>query len=359
MSEGGLEASMRGDRPASAGGDEPRVSVVMPCYNARATVDEAITSILENTLTDLELIAVDDGSEDGTAELLREWAGKDERVEPLLLEHAGLIEALNAGWRAARAPLIARMDADDLAASSRLEKQVEFLARHSGVAAVSSLVESFPPEAVREGFQVYLDWLNGLVTPEDIAREIFVESPLPHPSVMVRRGWLERMGGYKEFGWPEDYDLWLRMHLAGARFGKVEEVLLYWREDPERLTRTDSRYSVRNFLRAKAHYLMEGPLADRDAVLIWGAGQMGRRLSKHLLREGAELAVFIDVDPRKIGREKRGRPVVGREELMDWWRRYENPALVSAVGSHAARPEIRAYLEQRGLKEAQDWWAAT
>lgn len=354
----GEAAHMGGDDRVGAGPAEPKVSVVMPCYNAQETVDEAVVSVLENTLTDFELIAVDDGSEDATAERLKRWSRRDERVRPVLRDHGGLIPTLNAGWRAARGQLIARMDADDRSAPSRLARQAEFLARHSELAAVSSLVESFPPEAVREGFQVYLDWLNGLVTPEDIAREIFVESPLPHPSMMIRREWLERMGGYKEFGWPEDYDLWLRMHLAGARFGKVEQVLLYWREHPDRATRTDSRYSVRNFLRAKAHYLMKGPLADRDAVLIWGAGQMGRRLSKHLLREGAPLVVFIDVDPDKIGREKRGRPVVGRGKLLDWWRRYDNPALISAVGSHAARPQIRAYLEKRGLMEARDWWAA-
>lgn len=341
-----------------AGIAAPDVSVVMPCYNAAATLDEAITSILTGSLAEVELVAVDDGSEDETGAKLEAWAERDPRVRPLRREHEGLIEALNAGWRAARAPLIARMDADDRSAPTRLEQQRDFLAEHAGIAAVSCLVESFPPQAVREGFQVYLDWLNGLVTSEDIAREIFVESPLPHPSLMIRRTWLERMDGYQEFGWPEDYDLWLRMHLAGARFDKLEEVLFYWREHPDRATRTDSRYSVRNFLRAKAHYLMRGPLQGRDALIMWGAGQMGRRLSKHLLREGAPLVAFIDIDPNKIGRQKRGVPVLDRSELMEWWGRYQNPVLISAVGSHAARPEIRAFLQQRGLEEARDWWAA-
>lgn len=336
----------------------PEVSVVMPCYNAESTIDEAIRSVLGNSLRNLELIAVDDGSDDKTADHLQRWRSQDGRLRPLLREHEGLIGALNAGWRVARAPLIARMDADDRCALTRFEQQRDHLQSHQEIAAVSCLVEGFPADDVREGFQVYLDWLNDLMTPDDIAREIFVESPLPHPSMMIRREWLENMDGYQEHGWPEDYDLCLRMHLAGARFDKVERVLLYWREHPERATRTDSRYAVRNFLRAKAHYLMQGPLAGRDALIMWGAGQMGRRLSKHLLREGAPLVAFIDVDPNKIGREKRGRPVVGREELMDWWRRYKDPILISAVGSHSARPEIRAFLEKRGLEEAQDWWAA-
>src|SRR3990172_3586333 len=117
-------------------------------------------------------------------------------------------------------------------------------------------------------FRLYLDWLNSLVSDADIRREIFVESPLAHPSVVFLRRWVEQVGGYQDHGWPEDYDLWLRLYLAGANFAKVPEVLLYWRESPERLTRRDGRYALENFLRAKAHYLKRGPLAGGEAVII-------------------------------------------------------------------------------------------
>lgn len=335
----------------------PLVSVVMPCYNAEGTVDEAVSSILDGSLRDLELIAVDDGSLDGTAERLQEWRRRDGRVRPLLREHEGLIGALNAGWQAAASDLIARMDADDRSLPTRLAKQARMLQENSELAAIATWVESFPPEAVRGGFRQYVDWLNSLTTPEEIARDIFVESPLPHPAVMIRRRWLERMGGYQDHEWAEDYDLWLRMHLAGARFAKVPEVLLLWREHEERATRTDRRYSVRNFLRAKAHYLMAGPLQDRENVIVWGAGQMGRRLAKHLEREGAPLSVFLDVNQEKIGRRKRGVPVVFWEEWEGWWARLERPAILVAIGSHRVRGEIRAYLSAQGLVEGQDWWA--
>ena len=342
----------------TADNSTPTVSVVMPCYNAESTVDEAVESLLSGTWSDLEIIAVDDGSSDGTLDRLRELAAVDDRVKPLGRPHQGLIEALNAGWRAADGPLIARMDADDRCHPTRLQKQVEFLQQEPAIAAVGSLVRSFPPEAVRGGFRRYVQWLNSLVKPEEIARDIFVESPLAHPSVLIRREWIERMGGYQEHGWAEDYDLWLRMHLAGARFAKVPEVLLYWREHESRATRTDSRYSVQNFLKAKAHYLMRGPLKGRKAVFIWGTGQMGRRLSSHLLREGAPIVAFVDIDPRKIGGRKRSRPVISQRDLKEWWSRYENPALISAVGSHGARDEIRSFLSAHGFKEGEDFWAA-
>ena len=333
------------------------VSVLMPCFNAQSTVDDAVDSILKQSFGNFELIAVDDGSTDQTANRLRDWAGKDLRVRILSLSHAGIIEALNAGLVACRAELIARMDADDHAHPERLARQVDYLTGHPDIAVVSSYVEAFPRKKVQEGFRRYVEWLNSLDTPELIARDIFVESPLAHPSAMIRADWLKRVGGYQEHGWPEDYDLWLRMHVAGARFGKVDEVLLEWREDPDRLTRTDSRYSVENFLRAKAHYLCQGPLSDREAVVVWGAGQMGRRISKHLERCGAPLVAFVDIDPKKIGSVKRGLPIISADDLPKLLKQYKEPVVLAAVGSRGARQLIRERLDEMGLVETKDYWA--
>ena len=333
----------------------PLISVLLPVYNAAHTLPEALESLRAQTLTDFEVIAVDDGSTDTTPEILARFS-RDSRFRSFSQPHQGILPALNAGLAACRAPYVARMDADDRAHPARLEKQAAFLDAHPEVAVTGCLVRAFPAEHVRTGFRIYLEWLNSLTTHADICREIFVESPLPHPSVMFRREWVERVGGYQERGWPEDYDLWLRLCLAGARFAKVPEVLLEWRERPDRLTRTDSRYSLENFLRAKAHYLARGPLAGRDAVIVWGAGMMGRRLSKHLLRQGAPLAAFVDIDPRKIGNTRRGRPIIAPQDLPGWWRRYENPVLLAAVGARGARQLIRQRLTRLGLVEGRDWW---
>jgi hypothetical protein len=164
------------------------------------------------------------------------------------------------------------------------------------------------------------------------------------------------VGAYQEHGWPEDYDLWLRLYLAGARFAKLPEVLLEWREHEERLTRQDSRYSLENFLRVKAHYLVRGPLYGRESVLVWGAGMVGRRLSKHLLREGAPLSAFVDVDPNKIGRTRRGVPIISPEGLLDWWQGSPKPVVLAAVGARGARQLIRQHLTTYGLQEGADWW---
>ena len=334
----------------------PKVSILMPCFNAVETLEETCESIQVQSYDDFEVIAVNDGSTDATPDILTRWATKDARFKPLHLKHSGIITALNMGIKACRGEYIARMDADDLMRPERLEKQGVYLDDHPEVALVSSLVEGFPKQQLREGFRIYIEWLNTLRSHEDICREVFVESPICHPSVMLRQQVLLDMKGYQECGWPEDYDLWLRMYLAGHRFAKLPEVLLEWREHPQRLTRTDSRYSVENFIRAKAHYLPRGPLKDRDAIILWGAGMMGRRTSKHLIREGVPLVAFIDIDPKKIGRTLRGLPIISPDELLAWWKRYKRPALLAAVGARGARQLIRERLTDFKLVEGEDWW---
>jgi glycosyltransferase involved in cell wall biosynthesis len=329
----------------------------MPCHNAEETLEEALASLAAQTHPDFEIVVVDDGSTDASPEILAAWAGRDGRIRVIRMEHGGIVAALQAGLAACRGGLVARLDADDRCTPDRLVKQAGFLRANPDVDVAGCLVELFPPETVREGFAIYIDWLNGLVTHSQILREIFVESPLPHPSVMFRKESVLAAGGYRDPGWAEDYDLWLRMAIGGARFGKVPEVLVGWREHAGRLTRLDPRYSLENFLRAKAHYLVQGPLRDRDAVVIWGAGMMGRRLSKHLIREEAPVTAFVDIDPKKIGRTRRGRPIVPPEALAGELAAHRNAVVLAAVGARGARELIRERLEAFGLAEGEDWFA--
>ena len=350
----------------------PAVSVLIPCYNAVHTLDEALQSLVQQTFKNFEVAAVDDGSTDGSGELLDAWAGKEPRLRVIHQAHGGIVSALNAGWQASTAPLIARMDADDRCASERLARQVAWMKEQPQTAVLGSRVQAFTaPESsvgagfnagagfrVGAGFNAYIEWSNSLLSDAEMRREIFVESPLVHPSVMLRRALLGRQRPYEDHGWAEDYDLWLRLALGGAQFAKLPETLLEWRESPQRLTRADSRYSPENFLRARVHYLLRGPLAGRDAVILWGAGLAGRQLSKYLLLQGAPLVAFVDIDPRKIGNLRRGKPILPPEALLDCLKRYRRPIVLATVGARGARPIVRARLNALGLREGEDWWAA-
>jgi glycosyltransferase involved in cell wall biosynthesis len=321
------------------------------------TIETSLNSIIDQTFNPLEIIAVDDGSTDATLSILKGLAAGDERLSILPREHQGIVGALNAGVAECRGQYIARMDADDIAHPTRIEKQTASLDQDPELVLAGSLVEVFPIEDVGEGFKLYLEWMNGLITHDQIVREIFIESPFAHPSVMIRKNWLDHVGGYEDVEWAEDYDLWMRLYLAGAKFAKVPEVLLSWRERSDRLTWTDDRYSKENFRRAKSHYLIAGPLKGKDAVFIWGAGQTGKKVARLLLGESISISAFVDIDPSKIGREWRDIPIVSLKSLPELWDQRNDPVLLAAVAARGARELIRNYLRSVGLIEGQHWWA--
>ncbi len=333
----------------------PAVSVLLPVRDALPYLPACRRSLARQSLRDFEVVAVDDGSNDGTGAFLAHWAREDPRVRVLSPGRVGLVEALNRGLAACRAPLVARMDADDACHPLRLELQAAYLERHPEVGLVASRVRFFPVHRVAGGFLRYEAWLNGLLTHGAMMRERFAESPVAHPSVMLPRKVLQAAGGYRDLGWPEDHDLWLRLAAAGIRFAKLPEVLVFLREHPGRLTRTDPRYSTRAFLELKAHHLLAGPLAGGRPFAVWGAGPTGRRLASLLLEGGGRLEAFVDIDPAKVGRTARGVPILAPETVPGL--AAGGGVILAAVASRGARELIRARLARLGLREGRDWWA--
>jgi glycosyltransferase involved in cell wall biosynthesis len=328
----------------------PRVSVLLPCFNAARFLTEALASLEKQTFADFEVIAVDDGSTDDTLELLQRWAARDPRARIIAGSHKGLVSALATALEHAGGEFTARFDADDVAAPARFQRQVELLDAHSEVAACGTGVCYFPAEFVRAGARAYESWLNALHTPEEIARDIFVECPIAHPTLMARTDALRKIGGYQDNGWPEDYDLVFRLFESGCQLANVPEVLHSWREGEKRLSRVDPRYSADAFRRCKAHYLATTLLSGRK-VVIWGAGPVGKAFARELKAHDIPVVGFIDVDPRKIDRCIQGLPVRSHHELD------RSAFIVAAVGNAAARTEIRAALHAAGLQELRDYCA--
>ncbi len=214
----------------------PRLSVLLPVRDAAATLDACLDSLAGQTLADHEVVAVDDGSRDGSGELLLARAAADSRLRVRRTPPRGLVSALNLALAEARAPLVARMDADDLARRERLSLQAERLERDASVDVLGCRVALgvAPGASPGAGMRAYVLWQNALLDHEAMARDRFVESPLVHPSAAMRRAALERLGGWRDFDGPEDYELWLRAFDAGLRFAKLEETLVEWRDSPGR-----------------------------------------------------------------------------------------------------------------------------
>ncbi len=333
---------------------EPPLSVLLPCRDAAEHLAQAVRSLALQTFSDFEVVAVDDGSRDRTAEALEHWAAKDDRVRVIHLERVGLAAALQEGARLCRGELLARADADDVAHPRRFAEQVEFLSAHPEISAIGTQVRYFPHEEVGWGARRYQGWLNGLSDPDSVARDVFVECPIAHPTLMVRRSVFEQVGGYRVNGWPEDYDLVLRLHVAGARLANLPRVLHFWREGNHRASRTDPRYAPEAFRGCKIHYLRQSCLQGRDEVNIWGAGRVGKDFARALADEGIKIRGFFDIDPRKIGQQIYGAPVRDARDVI----RHRDTYLVVAVGAAGARELIREQLDRAGFREPEDYRCA-
>ncbi|HEV7680756.1 MAG TPA: glycosyltransferase family A protein [Pyrinomonadaceae bacterium] len=184
----------------------PQISVVMPVHNGIPFLDESIKSILAQTISDFEFVILDDGSTDGSAELLREWAQRDARIQ---LHHSskqlGLAGSSNAVVSKARALIVARMDADDIAHPDRLRRQLGIMESHPEIVVIGTLCDG-------------IDASGRVVRPRDrwrlLRRSAYI--PFPHGSTMFRRKAFEEVGGYNELMMgAEDQDLFRKMATKG------------------------------------------------------------------------------------------------------------------------------------------------
>ena len=332
----------------------PRISILLPVRNEEQLLPAALTSLRRQTCREWELVCVDDGSSDSTPAILREAAGQDPRIRILGTGGRGLVAALNEGLAACRGELVARMDGDDISHPRRLELQAAAMAADPATGLVACSFRHFPRQQVRMGMRAYEEWQNALDTHEAIIRDMYVESPFVHPSVMFRKNLVDAVGGYRETGWAEDYDLWLRLAAAGVRFARLSRTLFFWRERPERATRTSPEYTVEAFRACKAHHLLRGFLKGEREVTLAGAGLEGRAWMRTLAREGVGVSLWVDVDPRKIGRELHGARVVGPADVVPGTQK-----MLATVGTRGAREQIRDWANGAGFREGSDFVCVT
>lgn len=326
----------------------PAISILLPLRNAARTLHACLRSIRAQTFPDYEILAVDDGSTDTTWRQLEHAREREPRLRTLRNPGRGLVDALNHGLAECHAPLVARMDGDDLMHPERLALQIHALTERADLILVGTQVEAFPRRQIAAGYRAYLDWQNCCISPREIADNLYVESPLAHPSVMFRRDRILDLGGYREGPFPEDYDLWLRVHAAGGLMAKVPRVLLAWRDSEQRTSRKDPRYQRDAFYRLRTRYLLGDPRfrPHHQRFAIWGAGRRTRQRIAPLIDALGQPLAWIDIDPRKLGNRIAGVPVLPPTSLPTLGR----PFVLSCVTNHGARAEIRASLEQLGYQ---------
>jgi len=328
----------------------PRVSVLMACRDAADTVDEALAGALQSGV-DLEVVAVDHGSVDETAQRLAAHEGVRVIARP---REESFVDAVNAGLAQCRADVVARMDADDRMHPDRLSADLAALAADPTLDAVSCHAELFPLEETGMGMRTYVAWQNTLESPADHTREVWIEQPVCNPATTFRRATLERLGGYRDGDFPEDYDLFLRLLSSGGRLLKREAVHHAWRQHSASLTRTDARYSRDGLARAKAAaMIVRFGLEDRPLFIV-GAGKEGRRIGRALDEHGVRAQRWFDVAPDKIGRTRRGAPVLNVARLAEERAAAPGVFVIGAVGTSGARGAVRAGFVEAGFVEGED-----
>ncbi|KQM18682.1 glycosyltransferase [Novosphingobium sp. Leaf2] len=227
----------------------PAISVAMSVYNGERFLAAAIESVLAQDFTDFEFLILDDGSTDATAAIVRGYAANDARIRPIVRENRGLVASLNELIDAARAPIVARMDADDICRADRFGKQLRFLSENPDYGVVGSWTADI--DAFDKPYHI-----TGKDHPP--THEAFLEAIengwplLCHPAAMFRKDVVQSVGGYHgAFRHCEDYDLWLRL-ASVTRLASIPERLLRYRHYPNQVS---SRHATEQQIGAAVSYL--------------------------------------------------------------------------------------------------------
>jgi Glycosyl transferase family 2 len=246
--------------------DLPALSVVLPVYNGARFLGAALDSVLAQDFRDFECIAVDDGSTDQSAEILDEYQRRDARLHVFHQSNAGLVDTLNIAIGLCRAPLVARMDADDICLDGRFAMQMSHFRGRDDLAALGGQVQLIDGK----GRPIRLvDYPGG---GEELAACLEHGSPLAHPAVMFRKAAVERVGSYrKAFSHAEDYDLWLRLHEAGYGIENLKIPLLGYRQHDEKVSLVHRQQQALATLAARCAHRMRiaglpDPTADLDRL---------------------------------------------------------------------------------------------
>ena len=203
----------------------------MPVYNGSRWLAEAIDSVLAQTLSNFELLVIDDGSTDDTPRLLAQYADRDRRIRVLRQDHLGLVAALNRGLAEARGPLLARLDADDRALAHRFAAQLRFLTDNADFGLVGSWARKIDEDGVVRG------QIRPETVPERLSEQLLRGNPFLHSSIMMRTELIRGLGGYRSaFEAAEDYDLWLRVS-EHSKVANLAEFLIEYRWHPDAVTR--------------------------------------------------------------------------------------------------------------------------
>jgi len=330
----------------------PLVSIIMAVKNTGPYLADCLDSIINQTYSNWELIAVNDHSADNSLNILQDYSQKDERIKVVENEGQKLIAALQTGYKYATGSLINRMDSDDNMPNYKLEIMVEAWVKVGEGNIIAGGTEHFVDSGeVGGGFKRYDKWLNEVAKRGSHYEELYQECTIPSHCWLIAKTDFDDVGGFNSPVYPEDYDLTFRFYKAGLKVIGLDRVLHFWRDRDDRISRTWDVYKDNRYFGLKMKYFYE---LDRDfsrPLVLWGAGRNGKDLAKLILKHEKDFIWVCDTDS-KIGKDIYGIIMQDCKMLSE----FNNPQIIIAVASPDGKIEIQESLSGLSKKPVQDYW---
>ena len=324
----------------------------MPVHNTAKYLPDCIDSIIAQTNSNWELIAVNNGSTDNTLSILEAYAKGDSRIKVIHLEHANLLQALRSGYTNSSGEMIHRMDSDDKMPFDKLESMSNALKAHGIGSVITGGTCYFNDEGtVGDGFRRYDNWLCEVARANSHKLEIYKECVIPSNCWLVHREDFEKAEGFNPDIFPEDYDLCFRFYANNLKIIGIDQVLHLWRDRPDRISRNWEVYKDNRFFNLKVHYFNKLERDINRPLVIWGAGKNGKDLIKLLQTTNENLHWVCDND-RKIGKDIYGIRIESFKSISAMY----NPQIIIPVASPEGQVEIEKYLKSLSKKKGQDYW---
>ena len=329
----------------------PSVSILIPFKNTERFLVECFESLCAQTYANWEVIAVDDHSTDTSIDLATGFSKKRSEITVIPNNGNGIIDALRTAYLQCKGQMITRMDCDDVMAPNKLQVLVDGLMSYGKGHVAIGQVEYFSEKGIGAGYARYEKWLNALTATGDNYSEIYKECAIPSPCWMVFKEDLDACGAFKYDRYPEDYDLAFRFYEKGLKCIPCRHVLHRWRDYDNRTSRTSEHYAQNYFLDIKLHYFLK---LDRNAnrpLVLWGAGNKGKKIAKSL-RNGNITFLWVCDNPKKIGKEIYGQLLFHFRKLKE----VQNPQSIVTVANPEEQIMIRNYFEAFNQKHVIDYY---
>ena len=332
--------------------NQPLVSIILAAKDTEPYLNDCLDSIISQTYTNWELIAINDHSKDRTSHIFDEYAAKDQRVRVFHSDRPKLIPTLKYGYQFARGDLINRMDSDDKMPHDKLECLVNEWLKYGKGHVIAGGTEHFVDEGeVGGGFRRYEEWLNQVARTSTHYEHIYQECVIPSHSWILHKEDLDAVDAFNPETYPEDYDLCFRFYKHGLKVIGIDKVLHHWRDRSNRISRTWDEYKDNRYFDLKLRFFYE---LDRDSsrpLVVWGAGRNGKGLVKKILERETAIHWACD-NPRKIGKDVYGIIMMDVNKISEIY----HPQILIAVASPDEKTKIRGELIHWGKKPVDDFW---